>query len=437
MDNFAGSQMAEGGIANVTSADRHQTSSNSSGYNSSGSSSSSSSSSQNSTKRIRPLPPLQPIYESGVDLLPQVAFGNSENNASVTRKGEDDKVATKNNKSKQKRSPTKSKRRRRNFNRNMLLPESRGADDTTSDESDENDMSTTTTKQQPQSNTRYLGAVLLICGIFVLEYTRNVGQATHSFASKSNSSEDGRNPRNLKKKRGSIRAATAGGARGGDAFDFTRQEQPGAAKDGATPSFATSLARRLVTFRHHEENGHSIVLPKIYQHLADLQPLPDEEEERPSLQDMVENQGGVRKGPIPFYWHIFRSGGQTAKTIMGQCLGLTLAAEVGGYSIPESEQQSNHIPLIRAQGGDAVYLNVNTATVEGLQQASDLGLTSRYNPDMVTSPLLYETTDILFGSAEGTNDEAQQQPPLPQGSSLRSSAIQSIVPFPPSTTIAR
>ena len=417
MDDSADSQAAEGGTANVNTAD-HQTSSssssNSSGYNSSGSSSSSSSSPRHSSKRIHPLPPLQPIYESEVNSLPQVAFGNAENtNSSVTRKDEDDKVATKNDKSKQKRSPTtRSKRRRRNFNRNMLLPESRGVEDATIDENDESDM---TTKQQPQSNARYLGAILLICGIFVLEYTRNVRQAAHSFDSKNKSSGDDRNPRNLKKKPGSIRAATAGGARGGDAFDFTRQEQPGAAKNGATPSFATSLARSLVTFRHHEENGHSIVLPEVYQHLADLKPMPDEEEERPSLQDMVENQGGVRKGPIPFYWHIFRSGGQTAKTIMGQCLGLTLAAEVGGYYNPDLEQQSNHIPLIRAQGGDAVYLNVNTATVEGLEQASRLGLTSRYNPDVVTSPLLYEATDILFGSVERTNDEAQQQPLLPQG----------------------
>ena len=407
MDDIADSHTAVGDTANVNTADHHPTSSTSSGYNSSAGSSSSS---QYSSKRIHPLPPLQPFYESEVDSLPQVAFGNAaENNksSSATRKDEDDKVATKNDKSKQKRSPTtRSKRRRRNFNRNMLLPESQGADDTTSDENDENDM---TTKQQPQSNTRYLGAILLFCGILVLEYTRNVGQATHSFDSKNQSSGDDRNPRNLKKKRGSIRAATAGGARGNDAFDSSRQKQP-----GASPSFATSLARRLVTFRHHEENGHAIVLPEIYQNLADLEPLPADDEERPSLEDMVSNQGG-RKGPIPFYWHIFRSGGQTAKTIMGQCLGLTLAAEVGGYSNPELEQQSNHIPLIRAQGGDAVYLNVNTATVEGLQQASDLGLTSRYNPDVVTSPLLYEATDILFGSAESTNDEAQQQPPLPQG----------------------
>ena len=404
MDDSADSHTAVGDTANVNTADHHPTSSTSSGYNSSVGSSSSS---QYSSKRIHPLPPLQPIYESGVDSLPQVAFGNAaENNksSSATRKDKDDKVATTNDKSKPKRTPTtRSKRRRRNFNRNMLLPESQGVDDATNDESDENDMSNMTTKQQPQSNTRYLGAILLICGIFVLEYTRNVGQATHSFDSKNKSSGDDRNPRNLKKKRGSIRAATAGGARGNDAFDSSRQKQP-----GASPSFATSLARRLVTFRHHEENGHAIVLPEIYQNLADLEPLPADDEERPSLEDMVSNQGG-RKGPIPFYWHIFRSGGQTAKTIMGQCLGLTLAAEVGGYSNPELEQQSNHIPLIRAQGGDAVYLNVNTATVEGLEHASNLGLTSRYNPDVVTSPLLYEATDILFGSDPGTNDEEAQQ----------------------------
>ena len=378
----------------------NDSSSNSSGYNSPGSSSSSSSSSRYSSKRSHPLPHLQPIYESEVDALPQVAFGNAENKSSITSKDEGDKVASVKNGCTNKSRGKRSKRRRRPANRHMLLPESRqGIKSGTYDENDENEVSATT-KQQPQSNSRYLGAILLICGIFVLEYTRNVGQATHSFSSASSSgaARDDRNPRNLKKnKRGSIRAATGSGHHAHDT-----------ANDDAPPSFATSLTRRLVTFRHHEENGHAIILPEIYQHLADLEPLPAEEEERPSLQDMQSNQGS-RKGPIPFYWHIFRSGGQTAKTIMGQCLGLTLAAEVGGYRNSGAEQQSKRIPIVRAQGGDVVYLNVNTATVDGLAQASNLGLTSRYNPDVVTSPLLYEATDILFGSDEGDSGAGQPQ----------------------------
>ena len=194
MDDSLDSQMAEGGI--FSAADHPTSSSNNSGHNSSGSSSSSSSYLQYSY-------PLTPIYESEVDSLPQVAFGNStESNGEMSGmpQGEaDEKVATtttNKGKSKSKRSPTRSKRRRVNFHRNVLLPKGQGGDD-------ENDM---TTKQQPQSNTRYLGAILILSGMFVLEYTRNVGQATHSFESKGN------NPRHLKKqKRGSIRAAAGAG----------------------------------------------------------------------------------------------------------------------------------------------------------------------------------------------------------------------------------
>jgi len=285
---------------------------------------------------------------------------------------------------------------------------------------DENDEEAT--KQPPQTSPRYHRAVLLLGGLLVLEYTRNVGQASHplatSAAERKSNNGDSRYPRYLKKYgsggKGSIRAAGAPlPVTGAGDLD---------ANDGKTSSAAAALAQRLSTFRHHEPNGDRIVLPDPYRHLADLQPLPsatgegEEEDGRPG--------SGGAKGPVPFYWHIFRSGGQTMKSIMGQCLGLTLAAEVGGNNVGGEETTDDppshqNIRTIRAQGGEAMYLDVDAATVEGLRRAAELGLVSRHTPHVVASPLLYEASDMLFGppadQANNANGGPQQQQQQQQG----------------------
>lgn len=99
---------------------------------------------------------------------------------------------------------------------------------------------------------------------------------------------------------------------------------------------------------------------------------------------------------IPFLWYIPRSGGGMIRNICSQCLGLTLASEVGG-TLPKPPGEKT---LAVVSVGNYKYVNVDTSTVEGIAEAKALGLASSGMAQLVISPRIREGA-ALFDSRKG------------------------------------
>jgi len=97
-----------------------------------------------------------------------------------------------------------------------------------------------------------------------------------------------------------------------------------------------------------------------------------------------------KRKDMPFFWHIPRVGGATMNDILGGCLSLTLASDAGGAG-HEMETELR----VRKLGKGVSYLNVNTATKEGISRAAKLGLASSGKADVVLSTLLYPSSQMF------------------------------------------
>ncbi len=97
-----------------------------------------------------------------------------------------------------------------------------------------------------------------------------------------------------------------------------------------------------------------------------------------------------RKSDSNFFFHIPRSGGQTIKDIVGKCLRMTLASEVG---VRDGHADDTVLQVI--EYNEAKYVNVDTTSIEGLHKAASLNLASSSLSDMITSSYFGEV-GMLF-----------------------------------------
>lgn len=100
---------------------------------------------------------------------------------------------------------------------------------------------------------------------------------------------------------------------------------------------------------------------------------------------------------LPFYWHIPRSGGGMMNDVLGRCLHLTLAADVGGS---EGHDQQEDLEVLHFSH-KVSYVNVDTSTHQGIGRAKRLNLVSTGLADVLISPLLHEASTLFTPTRKG------------------------------------
>lgn len=98
----------------------------------------------------------------------------------------------------------------------------------------------------------------------------------------------------------------------------------------------------------------------------------------------------------PLFWHVPRAAGSTMKDIMGQCLNLVSACEVG---VRDGHGQDPEIQVINVKG--IKYVNVDTTSLEGIERAKNLGLAPSGMADVVVSSYLQQAATLYTPDAPG------------------------------------
>jgi hypothetical protein len=91
-----------------------------------------------------------------------------------------------------------------------------------------------------------------------------------------------------------------------------------------------------------------------------------------------------------FFFHVPRSGGSTVKTILGKCLRLVQASEVG---VRDGHGTDPSLQVLEVQ--ESRFVNVDTTTVPGIQRAVDMGLVASGLADVVVSSYLHESAAVF------------------------------------------
>ena len=100
-----------------------------------------------------------------------------------------------------------------------------------------------------------------------------------------------------------------------------------------------------------------------------------------------------------YLWHIPRSGSTTVKRIAANCMGLTLASEVGKSEV-EVRGSENMLKIV--EGADGMHFaNVDMSYPEGISRANALHVGSDPRIDMVSSAYLYHTASIFDPDHKG------------------------------------
>mmetsp|Transcript_20777 Transcript_20777/g.30755 ORF Transcript_20777/g.30755 Transcript_20777/m.30755 type:complete len:624 (+) Transcript_20777:99-1970(+) len=135
---------------------------------------------------------------------------------------------------------------------------------------------------------------------------------------------------------------------------------------------------------------------------ADSLAAIDEEEEKLKAVLSLDVQSGLSgvysKDPshhdLPFLWYIPRSGGGMIKNILSNCKDLVVASEVGA-SVAKKDQLS----VIEVAGHK--YVNVDTTTEAGIEDAKAKGLAASGLAELVVSPRLQEAAGLFGPSKQG------------------------------------
>jgi len=117
-------------------------------------------------------------------------------------------------------------------------------------------------------------------------------------------------------------------------------------------------------------NGASIMSPPTSQ-----SPLP-----LPLISEITET---FLESDIPYYWHIPKVGGSTLKNIFSSCYNL------------KRPNRNPAKPEDSLEVLDGKYVNVDTATTEGIAKAKELGLIPAKVTDIVISPRIYEVQTLF------------------------------------------
>ena len=134
-------------------------------------------------------------------------------------------------------------------------------------------------------------------------------------------------------------------------------------------------------------------IPYVYGNLADVQPISQS------------SSNEIHR--IPFLWNIPRSGTGFITSILGECLGLTLASSFSCLTdncegeLSQEQIFLEHTDTLQVRRQEMTkYLNVNLQTKEGIQRAADLGVVGHDHADspldVIVSPLVYDTAKLLF-----------------------------------------
>ncbi len=91
-----------------------------------------------------------------------------------------------------------------------------------------------------------------------------------------------------------------------------------------------------------------------------------------------------------FFFHVPRSGGSTVKTIIGKCLRLVQASEVG---VRDGHGTDPLLQVLEVQ--ESRFVNVDTTTVPGIHRAAEMGLTASGLADVVVSSYLHESAAMF------------------------------------------
>jgi len=123
-----------------------------------------------------------------------------------------------------------------------------------------------------------------------------------------------------------------------------------------------------------------------------------------NLLDVEEYISGANdKEFVPFFWHVYRTGGGTMAQLLGECLRLTLAS---AFSFPIDSMFTSDAPRI-IRYDNVKYLNVNLWTREGIQRAKIMDIVHEVKTDRgkvwvdaVLSPDLEGITGTLFSKKD-------------------------------------
>ncbi len=109
----------------------------------------------------------------------------------------------------------------------------------------------------------------------------------------------------------------------------------------------------------------------------------------------------VKEKDIPFYFHIPRAGGSTVKDILGSCYGLVGATDVGSRG--KDMVNATKLEVITTREGSK-YVNVDTTTLEGIEEAKELKLVESGLVDYVVTQRLHAASELFTEDHKGRYD---------------------------------
>ena len=107
------------------------------------------------------------------------------------------------------------------------------------------------------------------------------------------------------------------------------------------------------------------------------------------LRFLVDVNAPFQKFDRALFWQIPRSGSATVKNILTQCFGLLAATETGAASAGDML-----VIISDLEGGQ--YVNVDTASVAGIDHAAALQVGNLPNLQLIATPYLHEAAGKLF-----------------------------------------
>jgi len=152
-------------------------------------------------------------------------------------------------------------------------------------------------------------------------------------------------------------------------------------------------------YESYDGSDQIIFIPKVLYPLEDIsrdeifQEEEEVEEEKEFGNDMI-----VEDITMAFFVDVPNSGGDTFLRYMIPCFGLIGASDI--TQITDQEFDTESLQVVNTNNGQ--YVNVNTHTTNGLLYAKQLKLMDNaddVNIDVLSTPLFYESLNILFSSS--------------------------------------
>mmetsp|Transcript_22261 Transcript_22261/g.65951 ORF Transcript_22261/g.65951 Transcript_22261/m.65951 type:complete len:272 (+) Transcript_22261:123-938(+) len=103
---------------------------------------------------------------------------------------------------------------------------------------------------------------------------------------------------------------------------------------------------------------------------------------------------------VPMYWHIPKSGGTTVQDMLGHCLNMVQASDVASHNKELAKRLRPSLNILKNPDG-LRYVNVDTTTVEGLEDAKRLGLAASGKADVVISHRFHDVSSLFSVSNRG------------------------------------